>query len=240
MVHRIGICDKDACICEQLEQNIRKFYNTYTCQTEVSVWYTGEGCCSSLRNDTKIDILFLEQNLPGKSGIEVGRYIRKELQNNIMHIIFISASPNNLLKVFQVHPYDFLIKPITQHQIFDVLEKLLFIDEQDRRYFTYVSRKSLNKIPYGEIQYLSSNNRHIEIHLKDGNMREFNGCLKNKMDRLPDDFVRIAQSYIINLKYVKKCKYDSVMMMNGDVINISQPNRKTFRDKLSAYYEEKM
>ncbi len=240
MIYRIGICDNNVNMCEQLEQFVQYFFNMHNCKVEVFVWYTGVGCCKSLTNDVSIDVLFLEINLPEKNGIEVGRYIREKLQNNIMHIIFMSEETDNAMNLFRIHPYDFLVKPITQQIISEIFSNLLIIDEQDQRFFTYMKRKSLNKIPYGKIQYFSSRNRHIEVHMTDGSIREFNGQLKNELERLPEQFVMIAQSYIINLKYVKECKYDHVVMQSNDVINISQPNRIKFREKMSMYNEGDM
>lgn len=240
MLYRIGICDDDIRMCEQLEHYVRVFFEEHTCRSDVSVWYTGDGCCKGLTNGLKIDILFLEVNLPTRDGIEVGRYIREKLEDNSMHIIFISEITDNAIKLFRIHPYDFLIKPITQKNVSEVLSELLFVDKQDQRFFTYVNRKSFNKIPYGKILYFSSKNRHIEVHMTDGSMREFNGRLKNELKKLPEQFVMISQSYIINLEYVKESKYNHVIMLNNDEINISQPNRIKFREKLGMYNEEGM
>lgn len=49
-----------------------------------------QGC--SRKN--KLDILFLEIEMPGQNGIQVGEYIRDDIKNEAMHIIYVSSKTN--------------------------------------------------------------------------------------------------------------------------------------------------
>lgn len=188
-----------------------------------------------MKENAAPEVLFLDIELPDKNGVEVGRYIREELLNSGIHIIYISARSNYAMELFQVHPYDFLIKPVTQDNIDRLLTKLLLADEQDKRFYIYTYRKTKHKVPFGKIQYMSSYNKQIELHMDDGSRIKFTGKLKAEAEKLPPQFVIIGQSYIVNLKYVTGCAYDHVLMQNGERINISQPNRPLFRERLFEF-----
>ena len=74
---------------------------------------------------------------------------------------------------------------------------------------------------------------------KDG-QEQFYGKLKNVMGQLPADFLMIHQSYVIHQEYVSEYSYESIKMMNGDVLSVSKPYRKEVRAKIKQYLKEKM
>ncbi len=74
---------------------------------------------------------------------------------------------------------------------------------------------------------------------KDG-QEEFYGKLKNVMEQLPAGFLMIHQSYVIHQEYVSEYSYESIKMMNGDVLSVSKPYRKEVRAKIKQYLKEKM
>ena len=235
MVYKIGICDDEQSTCAKIEKNIQEFFETRSESADIYSWNEGEGFCSDMVKGEKPDILFLDIELPGKNGVEVGQYIRKKLRDDAMHIIYVSSKTSYAMELFKNHPYDFLVKPVTKENVVKVLSELLVSDELDRRFYTYTSRKVLHKITVGNIAFLESRGRHIEIHLIDGRTEEFVGKLKAEMDKLPPQFVRISQSYIVNLKYVESCGYDHVIMMRGETLNITQPHRAEFKKSLREY-----
>ena len=90
-----------------------------------------------------------------------------------------------------------------------------------------------------EILYLMSMDKKVLIIKKDG-QEEFYGKLKNVMEQLPAGFLMIHQSYVIHQEYVSEYSYESIKMMNGDVLSVSKPYRKEVRAKIKQYLKEKM
>ena len=68
--------------------------------------------------------------------------------------------------------------------------------------------------------------------MSDGDIREYVGKLKDELDRLPDYFVPIGQSYVVNYRHITRCNPDSVVMDNGDRLSISRGYRAQVREKL--------
>ena len=50
----------------------------------------------------------------------------------------------------------------------------------------------------------------------------------------------IHQSYVIHQEYVSEYSYESIKMMNGDVLSVSKPYRKEVRAKIKQYLKGKM
>jgi DNA-binding LytR/AlgR family response regulator len=78
------------------------------------------------------------------------------------------------------------------------------------------------------------------IIVKTDGEEEFYGKLKSIVDKLPDNFIMIHQSYIINQTYVSEYCYETVKMVNGKNLNISKPYRKETRSKIKQCQKAKM
>ena len=91
----IGICDDGKNICAELEKMVLQYGQDRNVKLETELWYTGEEVCQYLRDRHPLDILFLDIELLTMSGIEVAQFIRSQMENRWMQIIYISgnASP---------------------------------------------------------------------------------------------------------------------------------------------------
>ena len=236
-IYQIGICDDEISTAAKLETMVYDFFAKLRYVVEVTVWYSGEDFCRSIEAGKEYDILFLDIELPNMSGVGVGKYIREKKNNHGMQIVYISSKTNYAMELFQVHPYDFLVKPIEKEIVFNTLNKLLMIDKMDERFFSYQINRMERKVMLGKIMYFFSSNKHIGLALSDGTSESFMGKLKDIEDKLPMQFVRAAQSFIVNLKYVKSYRFDKVVMENNEEINITGPYRDAFRKKHFKYNE---
>lgn len=234
MIYRVGICDEQISVCSELETIIIDTFKILGQKVEVFVWECAETFMVDVPYKVNLDILFLNTYLPEQSGIDVGKYIREELNDEGMHIIYISSETVYPLDLFKTHPYDFLIKPIKSETIYNIIKKLFQLDEQDKRFFIYEYNKVRYKIPMGNILYFMSGRKHINIVCANEN-REYVGQLKVLADKLPMNFVMIGQSYIINLKHISKCCEDNVVMDNGESLIISRNYKNYFNNRLIEY-----
>lgn len=67
-------------------------------------------------------ILFLDIEMPGMSGLELGRLI-KELENP-PYVIFVSAYDEYAVKAFEVDAVDYLLKPIDEKRLTQAIKKI--------------------------------------------------------------------------------------------------------------------
>lgn len=227
-MYRIGICDDEKNTCADLEGMIMDFFKDSKTRYETLVWYTGEGVCDYLKQGNHIDILFLNIELVQMSGIEVGEYIRNEMNDRRMQIIYMSGNPAYACQLFKTHPLEFMLKPIRQDAVEDVLELALDIFEGDKNRFEFQRGKDHFSLPYGIITFFSCEGRKIRIHTPQSRI-EYYGTMKELRNKLPEQFLVIHQSYIVNRTYVFRYTYESVEMMDGTVLEISRQNRRKVR-----------
>lgn len=230
-MYHIGICDDGENVCSCIENMLLQCAEEKSIQIDTLVWYTGEGLKGYLERGSQLDILFLDIELFQMSGIEVGKFIRNQLDDMGMQIVYISGKSSYAQQLFKTQPLDFLVKPVTKDQISDVLETALRVLRRKNEKFEFRLRKDYYYVPMGDIVYFVSEGRKVKI-VTTKETFEFYGRLRETAGRLPEDFVIIHKSYIVNKEYIFRYSYETVELVNGIVLTISPANRKQVREKI--------
>lgn len=225
----VAICDDEEIICSQIEHFLQPMIEKHQIQTEV--FYSGEKLYKELSNGQHYDLIFLDIEFEAMDGVELGKKIRKELKNQKIHIVYISAKQTYAMELFQNRPLNFLTKPLLQGQIIDEVENAVQLSQQFNDVFVYYKNKQPCQELYGEILYFESKGRKIYIHTNKG-IQEFYGKLNEIEKNVPISFIRIHQSFLVNNMYVKKWAYEEAHLANGKVLSISQSYRQSTRMKL--------
>ncbi len=233
-MYRIGICDDDKELCSGLEEQIYRIAKELSVKAEVEVWYSGEGILKDMENGTQLDLIFLDIELIQKNGISVGKFIRNEMDDIQTHIVYISSKQSYAMQLFKIQPLDFLVKPVSDGQIKEVLVRSIRQKQSLGSCFEFQKGGSVFRVPTKDIIYFTSMDKKIRLVTKDGE-EEFYGKLKSIQEELSADFVMIHQSYIINQLYVSEYSYDSVKMSDGTILSISKPYRKDIRSKIKQH-----
>ncbi|MGN0154141.1 MAG: LytR/AlgR family response regulator transcription factor [Lachnospiraceae bacterium] len=230
-MYRVGICDDSSIICSYIEQCIIDKAKEENIIIETEVWESGESLLNDFHQNGYVDILFLDIELLSMSGIEVADYIRRQMDDYNMQIIYISGKESYAFNLIKTQPLDFLIKPLKESQIEEafMLACKLLGKKEDK--FEYTVGRNICRIPIDDIHYFNSVGRLVRIVTND-DIKEFYGQLKEIYNRLPNSFYMIHQSYIVNSKYIIKYSYDSVELKNGETLSISKTYRKLVRQRL--------
>jgi two-component system LytT family response regulator len=172
----------------------------------LSTGYAGEAL--SFAGNNVITAFFLDIQLKDYSGLELAKQIREIKTYDFTPIVFITAMPTRELEAFrQIHCYDYIIKPFTEVELERVFRKIL-VDYATMHVGEKASKFSLNYknhtqlIDLKDIVYIEYLNRRIFIHTKRDNIKYNHMPLKQVKSLLPDYFVQIHQSIIINSQYV--------------------------------------
>jgi DNA-binding LytR/AlgR family response regulator len=190
-------------------------------------------------NQQKIDIFFLDINMPDISGLSLAKSINQKAK-----IIFTTAYREYAVDGFNLKAVDYLLKPISFDRFLQSIHKYFegvsFIDSEIKieksvlkNDFIFVrSDRKMIKINFDEIQYVESLSDYIKIHSVDKTIttRE---TISNIETKLPaKNFLRIHRSYIINLK--KMNSYTNEFVEIGkNAIPISRTYKENVLKKLT-------
>lgn len=228
----IAICDDEKFTCSYIEGEVVKFTEENNINVSVENFYNGEDICNFIESGNKIDILFLDIELGDINGVDVGKFIRETNKCNDTKIIYISSRESYAMQLFKIRPFDFLIKPISDENLNKVLKEVFRNTLVENKYFEYNNGKNYCRVNMNDILYFYSEGKKINIVTKEGN-HEFYGKLKDIINEINDgSFIVIHKSYFIKYNAVIEFRYEEMKMINGEVLPISQGNRKGVRELL--------
>lgn len=227
---RIAICDDEEHIGFQVEEYIKQICSKLNIAVETDVYYSGKGLCEKLTVGECYDLIFLDIELNDIDGVQVGLNIRDEYDDELTQIVYISGKQEYTLKLFDINPLNFLVKPLDYECIEKVIRKFLKIAGFWSDVFTYKIGHDTFKAKMKDIMYFQSNGRKIEIFFK-GRTEEIYGSLEDiyTAQLKKYGFLFIHKSYIVNYDYVSVFEYETLYLSGGQKLPIAQSKRKEIR-----------
>ena len=120
MKYRIAIVDDDQTQSEYLKNIVSFWASENKFSFNVSVFNSAE---SFLFNGSEQDILLLDIEMPGMSGIELAKRIREH--NETAPIVFITGYSDYIAEGYDVSALHYLLKPIDKAKLYSVLDKAI-------------------------------------------------------------------------------------------------------------------
>ncbi len=208
---------------------------------------------ADLINSLKPDLIFLDIQMPGKTGFEM----LKELEH-VPHVVFCTAYEEFALQAFNTLAIDYLVKPVEEDRLQLTLEKLnrnaasspgLQINELLQLVNQKMESKKLLSIPYKigdrvilikteNITYFSSSDKYVEFYTNENIKYLTELSLKKLLERLPNNFVQIHRGIIVNINFVKEFrKYfrGKYILVLDDVITTKLESSRSYSDRIKNY-----
>lgn len=226
---KVAICDDDKRVCDFINQSLEEFSVTLSEHLSIKVFYDGSALIDAIRNDASFDIIFLDIQMSELSGVETGNMIRDIFDNNKTNIVYISTEKDYAMDLFHSRPLDFLIKPITNEDIINSMEKAISISKLDEVIYEYKIGTATHRVPITDIIYFESKGRKVRMVTLKGEYEYYSKISDIHQKLTHHDFLLIHKSYLVNFRQVKKLAYDHVIMNDNTELKISQNYRSSLR-----------
>ena len=137
-----------------------------------------------------------------------------------------------------VNVVGYLTKPVNA----DILEKLLKIAkerraQEDEKRVTIMCRNQQQIFYLNEIWYLESSAHRTMIHTYE-NVQVCHDKISDMEERMGETFVRCHQSFLVNMKYIRRVEHDRFKLENGEEIPISKKRYMEARTRYFQYLED--
>lgn len=223
----IAICDNSELVCEKIEKHTQTMENIGT-----EVFYSSDSLYSAIIDGKYFDMIFLNVQFDdGMSGIELGKKIQDDLQNEKTKIVYISDSTDHAIKLFASRPMDFLIKPFDEKKTAEAIRKAMALSAIESEHFEFKINQTFFKVMLKDIIYFESSGRNVIINTINGKYKIYDK-LCNIENRISKNFIRVHQSYLVNKEYIQRYKYDELTLLHDKIIPISNSYRKDVRYKI--------
>lgn len=239
---KIAICDDEEVFGEYLKQIVSKFFDEKKVQYEINLFGSGEEFVKLNLDMAKYHIVFFDVDMGELDGIATAKKLRELCKDT--YIVFVTAFINYALDGYEVNAIRYILKNSSNFDksvnecIEAILDKMHYVIKMHRFSF----KEGTKEVNEDNIVYIESNlhelcfyimKHQFEVNRMDETLNNIENILDNAK------FVRIHQSYLVNMKYVKSMKLQKAMLIDGTELPIAKPRYKQVR-KIFADYKGEM
>jgi DNA-binding LytR/AlgR family response regulator len=187
---------------------------------------------ANILKKTKVDILFLDIEMPNMSGYDLIKTLENPPQ-----IIMITAKKEHAAEAFDYNVTDYLVKPITYTRFFQAVSRakdnIQLFRGRSRSNEIYVRTESkIVKISLDDLLYVEALADYIMLFTADSKYI-VHSTMKGFQSKLPaDKFVRIHRSYIVNIDKVSSIE-NLFVVINNKYIPIGASYKDDFMNRLN-------
>jgi len=178
------------------------------------------------------DLLFLDYNMPNLTGKAL-----LELKNDDSKVIMITSESD-----FAVDSYnypqviDYLLKPINFDRFEDAVGKYsakASTPKSVEKEVLYIKDgKKWVPVKMAELYYIKSESNYVSLHTGAGKVMSLSN-MKDLAEQLPDQFMRVHRSYIINKDHISYITAEEIDIA-GDRIPVSTKYRAAVRELVTS------
>jgi DNA-binding LytR/AlgR family response regulator len=223
------IIDDDRSAIRLLTDHIEEFPNLKIAKT----FTKPIEALTELSQDKDVDLIFLDIDMPGLSGIKLA----ENLQDRAPNIIFTTAHDRYALQAFDVRAKDFLLKPIELETFAKVVNRVLkecFVKKikdftyDDLAFFRPGQRGIINRIDTTSITYIKGAGNYVDIFTEEEHFTIYMTINElSAMLTLNNQFFRVHKSYLINGSYVTRI-VGNVVYLGKHPVPMSSPYKAKF------------
>lgn len=232
---------------EQLaRQRLKRLLANYA---EVEIIAEAENGAQGLEliNQHQPDLIFLDIEMPILNGFEM----LAKLTENQPKVVFTTAYDQYAIKAFEEGSIDYLLKPIELERLDKTIAKLkqtnlakpaiaiedLLLQIKGRTTSKTLTVKLGDRIlliKFEDIVHIQAEDKYVFLHATDGKKHLTDYTLSTLEDKLPEDFLRIHRSDIINTNHITEIRrgFNGALifvMSNGSKVSSSRSNSESLR-----------
>ncbi|MDX2173590.1 MAG: LytTR family DNA-binding domain-containing protein [Bacteroidota bacterium] len=218
---------------------------------DLNIEIVGEGenlpAAISLINSLKPEVVFLDIEMPGYSGLQINNFLKDK---NDFEIIFVTAYNQYAIEALRMSAFDYLLKPLqieeltlsinrfqnkkNQNSIVNTSNKLEVLTNNlsgsAPKKIVIQTHQGIHYFEVDKIYYLEASGMYTVFHLESGQFIA-SKPLKDFEDILGTIFFRIHRSYIINCNYVIKYSNKEgamITLINNTTLPLSRSKKEDF------------
>lgn len=181
---------------------------------------------------TKVDVIFLDIQMPQISGIELAKAIRSKTRK----LIFTTSHSEFALDAFEAEADAYLLKPYNYAK-FALTIARLFEDEfmgSEEEYFFFVKSKEENNkaimLKYKDIISFESFHNYIKIHTVEKTIIAYL-TLRDVREQLniKSGFIQLHRGYIIAIDHIKHIEASKITLSDSSIITVGDIYQDDFR-----------
>lgn len=238
---KIAVCDDEQAYRNTTIGFITNYMEKNKIMYEIDEFESGKDFAALGIEMIQYTVIFLEINMTGLDGMKLASKIRK--MSKEIFIVIVTADTNYSIEAYKFDVVRYLLKgsenfeKIIEECLETIVEKVNYKITHRSFHFTGGHRK----IPLTRLLYIESKLHKLEFHVMENTMQLYAmyGTLNDlEHDLAGNDFIRIHQSFLVNMRYIKNISRYKAILNNGKELIIPKARYHYVKDSFTAYQEK--
>lgn len=232
----VAVCDDETSIIRTIKKCLSDYQLLHNCEFKTQTFICGEDL---IKSSALFDLIFLDIEMNGINGIQTARLLRQKSRK--VKIIYVTSHSEYALSAYEIHPFDFIKKPVCEDRMINVLDEfMLYFNDRSNEIqiaeFKGIQGSLVLKLKDIYV-FEYTGNRRITVYTEDkeyvikGGIKEIFGQITS------DHFTSPHKSFIINMEHVKSLNDCILYMTNNIEVPVAQKKLKEFQRSLSCFIE---
>ncbi|MCL2820423.1 MAG: LytTR family DNA-binding domain-containing protein [Oscillospiraceae bacterium] len=228
---RIALCDDNEQLRKELSTLLAKIEDWFILY-DLEESESGEALIiKHIKNP--YNIIFLDIEMDGMSGIETGHAIRKTDKDVI--IIFLTSHTQYVFESFTIEAFDYIVKPITAERVRETLGRALRKYKDQHHIISFRWQGTTHSFDISDIVYIEAYHGRVLFRSKD-DVQECNGKLEEyERDLRSHGFLRCHRNAIINMRYIKSIEDKAIITTCNRKVEMSARKKQSCLRAYNSY-----
>lgn len=250
---QIGICDDDTLFLDEIKQITENCLQQQQTFAILSTYTDGKELFYDIQDGKRFDLLLLDIEMPGLSGMELAKRIHRLLPDAFM--LFVTAHYKYAVDAYELHIFRYIPKNQLKERLPHALKDAVSLLEiQNTDSYIISSQNRFERIPYKKILYIEKDGKNALFHTvniensennttdgKNAGTRRIRKTLTEIFDELHSgEFYFIERGYIVNLRHVSGISHTNCILTDQTRLPVSQSRLSEFKKKLNQYWQNKV
>lgn len=227
---RVGICDDDRLIHQEIMELCEEFFKIYGIEGNVYSYFSGE---EVMKDCLELQLLILDVEMNGLSGIEVKAFFEEKYKRTA--ILFMTSHREQMQNAFGPNVYGFLVKPVEKEKFFSSLKRIITLISWNKK----VELETGQWIDSSDILYIESDHNYSSVVIEGEKHYIVIKSLSQWEKELKSyGFFRVAHSYLVNMERIEQIvenKIAKVVRISGEEIAVARRRWKEFKTAYREY-----
>ncbi len=227
-MYRIAVVEDQHNDAKRFQTMLSQYAQDQQIEISCTVWESAETFLDQYRH--QYEMIFMDIRLPGMDGMQAARHLRK--MDHTVLLVFLTTLAQYAVEGYEVDAVDYIIKPITYASLRLKMPRLLRRCSVEEKEIIIQGSEKTIKLRPSELMYIEIFDHHIQFMTQNGVIRSY-GTLKEVEDALPENFFRVNNQTIVNLRFVKNVDKENVILPDRE-FSLSRRRRKGFLEALQS------
>lgn len=238
---RIAVCDDEGHFRKQIRKILLDYMDQKGVLYDVDEFESGKDFVSLGVEIVKYKIVFLDIYMEQMNGMITAQRIR-EISNDI-YIVFVTALIDYVSEGYKVDAIRYILKNSADlpEAVFECMDAVTAKMNYVVKRKTFQFNEGTRNIPLERLIYIESRLHKLEFYIMEDRINKYTlySTLNDMEKELEgNDFLRIHQSYLVNMKHIAKVSRYEVLLNNGRKLEIPKARYKYVEETYILYKGE--